>query len=118
VLNVLETGVVSSQHQTERLDAATQRVPTDLGDKRAVVFPSGLLLQDKQPKTLVANEHYHVVIATKIRVKRTFEDGRGIWGIYCFEYECDYLKLSNIGAGCCEDGDEHLLSIKVQEFLE
>jgi hypothetical protein len=87
VLNVLEIGVVSSQYQTERLDAATQRAPTDRGDKCAVVFPSGILLQVKLSKTLVANESYHVVIATKIRVKRTFEEGRGIWGICCFEKE-------------------------------
>jgi hypothetical protein len=87
VLNVLETGVVSSQHQSERLDAATQRAPKDRGDKGAVVFLSGVLLQAKQPKTLVAKERYHVVIATKIRVKRNFEDGRGMWGIYCFEKE-------------------------------
>jgi hypothetical protein len=59
----------------------------DRGDKRALVFPSGILLQAEQPRTLVANECYHVVIATKIRVKRTFEDGTGIWGIYCFERE-------------------------------
>ena len=81
MLNVLETGVVSSQHQTEHLDSATQRAPTDCVDKRAVVFPSDVLLQAKQARTLVANERYHAVIATKIRVKRTFEDGRGIRGI-------------------------------------
>jgi len=69
VLNVLETGVISSQHQTERLDAATQGAPTDRGDKRAVVFPSGVLLQVKKPKTFVANKRYHVTVATKMCVK-------------------------------------------------
>jgi len=42
-------------------------------------------MQDKQPKTLVADERYHAVIATKFRAKRKFEDGRGVWGIYCLE---------------------------------
>ena len=60
------------------LYAATQRAPTDCDDKRAVVFPSCVLIQGNQPKTLVATEHYHVTIGTKIRVKGTFEDGRGI----------------------------------------
>ena len=44
-------------------------------------------MQTKQPKMLVADESYHVVIATNIRVKRTFEDGREMWEIWCLEYE-------------------------------